>query len=157
MANPTIHCLYASTSGNVESVVERVATGLRGSGWEVALHRTEQTKPDLIRDNSHFILATSTWARGSLNPFFIPLIDEMKKLDLTGKVTGLIGLGDIRYENVFFNTGIDQLREVWEQQHGTVLFRPLKLNGDPYGQMNLVDTWTQQFLPYLSGQGEARG
>jgi flavodoxin len=148
MPAPVIHCVYASTSGNVEIVAETVAKVLQGQELPVELHRAEQTAIDLIQNNQNFLFATSTWERGTLNPFFVPLLEEMKKIDFTGKKAGFIGLGDIRYENVFFNRGIDLIHDAWKANRGEVLFRLLKLNGDPYAQLDSVVTpWAQAIGP----------
>ena len=144
MSDPVIHCIYASTSGNVEIVVETVARIWQSQGLSTELHRSEQTKIDLIQNNQNFLFATSTWDRGTLNPFFVPLLEEMKKIDFTGKKAAFIGLGDIRYESVFFNRGIDFIHDAWKANQGEVLFRMLKLNGDPYAQLDtVVKPWAE--------------
>ncbi len=152
MSESVIHCIYASTSGNVEIVVETVAEALKAQGFQTELHRAEQTKIDLIQNNQNFIFATSTWERGTINPFFVPLLEEMKKADFTGKKAGFIGLGDIRYEAVLFNRGIDLIHDAWKANHGEVLFRLLKLNGDPYAQLDsVVKPWAEGIAPLLRG------
>lgn len=153
MPNPTINCVYASTSGNVEFVVEAAAKILNAQGLPTQLHRSEQTPIEFIRDNQQFIFATSTWDHGILNPFFHPLFAAMGQTDFAGKKAGFIGLGDVRYEPVFFNRGIQLIHDLWKANQGEVLFRMLKINGDPYGQLdNLVTPWATEIASYFRGE-----
>jgi flavodoxin len=149
----TLHIIYASTSGNVEMVVEYAAEIWRTHNIPLELHRAEMTQASIIADNSLFVLATSTWDHGTLNPFFQPLHDAMATMSLTGKRAAFIGSGDNRYEPVHFNRGMLQLREVWQQQGGEVIHRPLTLNGDPTAKLDtFVKPWAADFLPYLTNQ-----
>lgn len=153
-----IHCIYASTSGNVEAVVEKTAQVFRANGLETQLHRSEQTDISVISQNQQFLFATSTWEHGLINKFFVPLLEQMKQEKFEGKQTGLIGLGDNRYEPVFFNTGIEAIREVWSQNGGVQLFRTLKLNGDPYALLDsVVADWAQQITPHYQGGESSEG
>jgi flavodoxin len=151
MTESALHCIYASTSGNVETVVETAAKVLQEQGWQTELHRAEKTGIDLITQNSKFLLATSTWEHGALNPFFAKLFKEMSSQDLTGKQAAFIGLGDSRYEPVLFCEGMEIVKRMWEARGGQVIGIPLKINGEPYKQLetkvvpwanHLVKTWT---------------
>lgn len=135
MPELTLHCIYASTSGNVESVVEKVAELWRQHGWQVELHRAEKTALDVITQNSHFLLATSTWEHGALNPFFAALFKEMSQANFQGKHAAFIGLGDSRYEPVLFCEGMEIVKRMWEARGGEVIGIPLKINGEPYAQL----------------------
>lgn len=146
-----IHLIYASTSGNVERVVETVAEVLSQNGFEPELHRSEQTLIDVIKNNSLFIIATSTWEHGALNPFFVPLFKEMQQTDLHGKRAAFIGLGDMRYEPVLFTEGMEQVREMWLAQGGEEVGTRLKIQGEPYAQLeNHVKPWVITTLPGLT-------
>ncbi|MBN1916000.1 flavodoxin family protein [Candidatus Dojkabacteria bacterium] len=134
--------VYASTSGNVEVVVEKVSEVLTEKGIVNRLHRSEQTSIDLIRNNSLFVLATSTWEHGEINPFFNKLLAKIKKEDLSRKNAAFIGLGDMRYEPILFNQGIKILKDVWMDKGGGILHELLLINGEPYGILDSrVSKW----------------
>jgi flavodoxin I len=144
-------CIYASTSGNVEITLEKVAELVRAAGWEVSLHRAEQASVELFQQYDYFLLATSTWEHGVLNPFFARLHTEMQTLNLTGKTAVGLGLGDTRYEQVYFCRGIDILLDTWQKQQGKVLYQALKLNGDPYPFLpTLVKAWGERLVQALT-------
>jgi flavodoxin len=145
-----IQAVYASTSGNVEAVVEAVAAILTQAGHQVELHRAEKTSPEIFSQNDVFLLATSTWEHGVLNPFFQPLHKEMSKLNLAGKQAVMLGLGDTRYEPVLFCEGIEILRQTWLKQNGTQLGQTLKINGEPYHLLETtVAAWAKQVVEWL--------
>lgn len=146
-----IHAIYASTSGNVEKVVETVAGILRAGGHTVTLHRAEQTPIELVTANSCFILATSTWEHGVINPFFKPLLEALKSTNCQGKRAAFIGLGDRRYEPVLFTEGMSILRNTWLQQGGQEIGEPLRMQGEPYAQIEyVVKPWTTSIMEALS-------
>jgi flavodoxin I len=142
-----VHIIYASTSGNVEWIVEQLAELSRLDGIAVELHRAEQTSPDVITNNKHFFLATSTWEHGELNAFYMPLYKALQQIDCTGKQASFFGLGDIRYEPVHFCRGIDFLKQRWLERGGTEVGVTFKLNGDPFHQtQDLIFPWWQKEL-----------
>lgn len=146
-----IHCIYASTSGNVELVVEQVGNVLKDKGFEVHLHRAEQTPLSVIADNQTFILATSTWEHGVINPFFRELHDQMKKANFAGKRAAFIGLGDRRYEPVLFCEGMEKVRKTWLANQGQEMLQPLRMQGEPYALLDtLVTPWAHKLVSDLN-------
>ncbi|HEC64315.1 MAG TPA: hypothetical protein ENI23_03380 [bacterium] len=157
MSNQSIKIIYASTSGNVEVVCDTVAEFLKEKGIESELFRSEQTSIDLIRENSLFLFATSTWENGTLNPFYMKLYKEMNELDLTGKRAGFIGLGDIRYEPVLFCAGLDVLKKRFTEKGGEEIHVNLKLNGDPYEFLDtVVKIWVDNFIKVLNKENDSK-
>ncbi len=149
----SVHVVYASTSGNVEIVVEKVVKILRDAQISVEAHRAEQTPLETISNNDTFILATSTWEHGQINPFFNSLLKEMKSQNFAGKRATFIGLGDIRYEHVLFNQGMKVLRGVWLDQGGTEFHRQLLINGEPYHVLDTtVTVWAEALKTLLQSE-----
>jgi flavodoxin len=145
MTGFSVHCIYASTSGNVEVAVEAAAKVWQELGWDVQLHRAEQTSIELIRQENHFLLATSTWEHGALNPFFVPLFKAMSQEQFNGKQAAFLGLGDQRYEPVLFCQGMEIVKQVWQKNQGEIIGFPLKVNGEPYAQLDrTVIPWAKQ-------------
>lgn len=134
--------IYASTSGNVEVTMEFVAKTLNYMGFESILNRAEKTSIETIKKHQKLVFGTSTWEHGVLNPFFNKLFEAMHNQDLSTKQAAFVGLGDRRYEPVFFCQGVEQLREVWLKNGGLQVNTTLKIQGEPYGQLNsIVAPW----------------
>ncbi len=144
-----IHIIYASTSGNTELVVETIGEILKNKGINIYYHRAEITSIDVVKDNNLFILATSTWEHGELNPYFKNLLKEMKTLDLSGKYAGFVGCGDTRYEPVLFCEGMEILRRTFLENKGEEIYNALKINGDPNNVLDEVKQWGEEFYKVL--------
>ena len=127
-----IDLVYASTSGNVEIVMETVAKVLRQNGFKIALNRAEKTSIETIKKNKYFVFGTSTWDHGQLNPFFQKLYEAMQTVNFQNKEAAFVGLGDRRYEPVLFCKGIDKVHELWLKKDGKEVGTMLKIQGEPY-------------------------
>lgn len=150
----TIHAIYASTSGNVELVVDTISAGWQQAGQQVISSRAEATSPEVLTHNSLFLFATSTWDHGIMNPFFNTLYEQMSTIDCSNKAAFFVGCGDFRYEPVLFNTGIQLILERWKERGGQELYHPLKLNGDPTKSLdNLIRPWVQATAQLLQQRG----
>jgi len=147
-SNLPIHIVYASTSGNTEFVMDKVADVWRKMGREVFLHRSEKTDINILTKNKFFLLATSTWDHGTINPFFDRLLSEMEKLDFSDKSASFIGLGDRRYESHYFCTGMTLLKEVWEKSNGKSVGVALTIGREPFDEIidKLVRDWAEKTL-----------
>lgn len=142
-----IEIIYASASGNVETVCEKINQLLISAGFQPSVHRAEVTRIELIKDNSLFIFATSTWEHGEISPYFHQIMGEMKETQFYGKFAGFVGLGDTRYEPVLFCGGMIQLQELFESQGGVTISVPLKINGDPHPLLDtMVTDWCEKFV-----------
>jgi flavodoxin len=142
-----ITAIYASTAGHVETTVEYVAEVWRGLGHVVELHRAEKTSPEIFSTHQDFFIATSTWEHGELNPFFMPIYTAWKEMDLKGKRASFLGLGDTRYEPVHFGRGVDYLQQRWVERGGTMVGPMLKINGEPYHQLEaIVKPWAAKVM-----------
>ena len=140
-----INLVYASTSGNVEVVIETVAKVLGQSGFEIMLSRAEKTLIETIKKNKYFVFGTSTWEHGQLNPFFQALYEAMQTENFQNKEAAFVGCGDRRYEPVLFCEGIEQVQRLWLKKGGKVVGTILKIQGEPYAILDsLVVPWASK-------------
>lgn len=138
-----IYLIYASTSGNVEIVMESVGKILSTKDFKTFLCRAEQTSIEVVDKHNKFVFGTSTWEHGRLNPFFVHLFEQLKTLDCHGKQAAFVGLGDKRYEPVLFCEGIEDVRRLWAERGGKEIGTVLKIQGEPYNQIeSVVKPWT---------------
>jgi flavodoxin len=134
----------------VQLVCEKIAAVLKTHGYNCQLLRAERTDIAEVITGEVFILATSTWEHGRINPFYDVLLKEISKVDLQGKSAGFVGLGDVRYEPVYFCEGINLIQQTFTRQKGSQIGEVLKINGDPY---QVIDTdvveWAHMFANNL--------
>lgn len=149
-----ITCIYASTSGNTEATIEQIATILNNNKFQTQLFRVEKTTPEILRKNDFIIFGTSTWGHGELNPLWKKMLTEMETTNFTGKKAAFVGLGDFRYEPVYFCKGIDILKDTFVKSGGEQVHMTLKINGDPYAQFDkLIKVWTEGLIVELKKNG----
>ena len=146
-----IHLIYASASGNVEVAMESVGKILSYMGLEIITSRAEQTHIETLLENQKFVFGTSTWEHGKLNPFFDNLYSQMQKHNFKNKQAAFLGLGDRRYEPVFFCRGIDLVRDTWLAREGQEVTEALKIGGEPYHQLATTVVPWANFLAKIWG------
>ncbi len=83
-----VKVLYGSSTGNTENAAKAIAANLGGEAINVSSANAETFNADLL------ILGTSTWGIGDLQDDWYGQIDQLDKIDLTGKKVALFGLGD---------------------------------------------------------------
>jgi flavodoxin len=136
--------------------MERVALIFQGRGLAPKLLRSEQTSVEVIQAHSRFVFGTSTWEHGALNPFFRPLLKEIKKLDLSGKQAAFVGCGDRRYEPYYFCEGIEILKREWLKVGGQQLGETLKIQGEAYEVLDtLVQPWAEGLVPFFTSNHQS--
>lgn len=151
---PSLHIIYASTSGHTEFVVDHVMEVLKKvNGVEVEKQRAELATADDMLRGDVLILATSSWntggPEGQMNPHMHGLLrDRAADLDLQKKKVAVIGLGDDRYH--FLCRAADLMIEYIETHNGTLVKPELRIVNEPYGQEKTVEKWTQEFLKAIS-------
>lgn len=152
---PSIHIVYASTSGHTEYVVGVAADALKQSltSAQIEVQPAEKVLPEDLLRGDVLILASGSWntggQEGQLNPHMHALLrDRAKAVDLAGKKVLCIGLGDSRYH--FLLGALTYLEEFVASHGGTLAGPSLKIINEPYGQEEAMEAWARQILPSLA-------
>ena len=158
---PSLHIIYASTSGHTEYVIDEVIETLRASGAAVDIEkqRVETAQAEDLARGEVLVLACGTWntggSEGQLNPhMFAFLRDRAKKADLGGKPVFCIGLGDQRYH--FTGRALLHLEDYVSSHNNTLLSPSLKIVNEPYGQEARVHHWTKHLLSSVEPEPDSR-
>jgi flavodoxin I len=144
--------VYSSTSGHTEHVLEVLKKYLleKKAPLEIRMKHVETMKPEELLDCDILLLASSTWnsTEGLLPPDFAAFIREARSLDLKGKATCVIGLGDDRY----FNTckAAAHLMQFAREHNGKNLCPPLPIVNEPYDQDEKVTKWAEKLIAKIS-------
>lgn len=151
---PSLHLIYASTSGHTEYVVGVVVDVLKKEKPDLAVEvqQAEKVTADDVLRGDVLLLASGSWntggSEGQLNPHMHELLRaRAKDIDLKGKSVLCIGLGDARYH---FTARALTLLEEYVTSHGGKLLSPsLKVINEPYGQEETIEQWAKQILSVL--------
>jgi flavodoxin I len=149
---PTLRIVYSSTSGHTEYVCDILIAHLKEkkAPVEIVMTHVEQSKPEHLLDCDYLLLASSTWdpTEGLWPPDFRAFIKEAKEIDLMGKPTCVIGLGDSRYRNTCKATA--HLMQFAREHGGKNLLAPLPIVNEPYEQDETVRKWGDKLLEKLT-------
>lgn len=83
---------YGSTTGNTESVAEKIADAL-GIGKE-DVHNVADTQPNAVQPYEMLLLGCSTWGVGEMQDDWNDFLFKLKDMDLKGKTVAIFGCGD---------------------------------------------------------------
>lgn len=155
---PSLHIIFASTSGNTEHVVDTLIEDLKAKqkDLEVTKQRAEEAGPDDLSKGDALVLASSTWnydaVEGYLNMHMRELLDKRcKEVDLAGRPVGLIILGDDRY--YYTGRGTERFMQFLMAHNGKSCTMPLIIINEPYGQEDKVCEWSGKLMECFSSSG----
>lgn len=150
----SLHIIYASTSGHTEHVVDTLMQFIAERSADVVVERQRAelaSVKDLLRGDV-LVLGCGTWntngKEGQLNPIMRDLLlERAKDIDLCGKPTTFISLGDDRY---YYRTRCtEHFLRFLREHHGTLFLPPLVIVNEPYGQEGKVCRWTEKLLHHM--------
>ncbi|WEV44809.1 flavodoxin [Streptococcaceae bacterium ESL0687] len=94
----TAKIVYASMTGNTEEIADIVCEALENKGIEVEMDECTSVDAEDLLDFDINIVATYTYGDGELPDEIVDFYDDLKDLDLTGKIYGVVGSGDTFYD-----------------------------------------------------------
>jgi flavodoxin I len=148
---PLLRIVFASTSGHTQYVVDSLVGSLEhpSQRCRIAVTRAERTQLEDLRSGDLLVLASGTWnaggSEGQLNPHMSALLeDKARNLDLGGRPSACIGLGDDRY--FYTARAADLLQEYVIAHDGRLIVESLRIVNEPYGQEDKVQMWAKRLL-----------
>ncbi|MFD1397975.1 flavodoxin [Lacticaseibacillus suilingensis] len=110
----TAKIVYASMTGNNEEIAGIVEEELENYGYEVETTEVSQAMAEDFQDADICVVATYTYSdvgEGVLPDEAVDFFDDLKTLDLSGKVYGCCGSGDRFYDD--FCTSVDDFDQAF--------------------------------------------
>ncbi|MEJ6399594.1 flavodoxin [Nicoliella lavandulae] len=124
------HVVFATITGNNEDVADIVTEGLEDLGVDVVETEISQTDPAEFAEADICVVCPYTYDEGHLPEEGLDFFDDLKALDLTGKVYGVAGSGDEYYEE-FYNVAVDAFSDAFKAAHATQGADNVKINLEP--------------------------
>lgn len=95
---PKIVIVYASWTGNTEQVANILTGYFEKENQEVHIHECQQVNADIFLSADICVVATYTFgSEGDLPDEIYDFNEDLGRLDLTGKVFGVLGTGEAMY------------------------------------------------------------
>lgn len=125
-----IGVFYASMSGNTEAIADIIAGELKDQNHDVDLEdfMSVQSAAELLNYDLTFI-GLYTWGDGDYPDECLDVIEEIEQLDLENHPFAIFGSGDTSYPE--FCGALDHLQKLIEEQGGTVVGSPLRIEFNP--------------------------
>lgn len=102
-----ISILVGTMTGTAELVAGDIRKALEGKGHKVEILLMDNLKADVFERPGAFLICTSTYGQGDVPDNARDFLADLQaaKPDLTGKLVGIIGLGDSTYQDTFNHGG----------------------------------------------------
>lgn len=125
-----IGVFYASMSGNTEAIADIISGELKDQNHDVDLEdfMSVQNTAELLNYDLTFI-GLYTWGDGDYPDECLDIIEEIEQLDLENHPFAIFGSGDTSYPE--FCGALDHLQKLIEEQGGTVVGGPLRIEFNP--------------------------
>jgi len=126
--------VYASESGNMESVAEEVVKGLEEAGLDVTLKNAEDSDVKELSEYDLVLLASSTWGdeEKELHVSMVDFYEDLNGIDFSRKPAAAFGCGDSDYTH--FCGAVDLLEERLNEKGANLLHdlgEGFRVDGDP--------------------------
>lgn len=122
--------VYASFTGNTESLAEEIKAGLEAKGVSADMRICTEAGVDDFLSYDICLVGTYTWGSDAELPDeMYDFYDDMEKIDLSGKVFGSFGTGDIYYD--FFCQSVDDFDAQFIKTGASRGAEVLKIAGSP--------------------------
>lgn len=151
---PSIHIMYASTSGHTEYVVDTLINFLKERAPEIEAERqrAELAQPEDLLRGDLVILGSGTWnfggVEGQLNEHMHRFLFERSRgIDLTGKRLAFISLGDDRYH--YTTRCTEKFMRFLRESHAKPGLIPLIVVNEPYGQEERIMKWGEKLIRFF--------
>ncbi|KRK97212.1 flavodoxin nitric oxide synthase [Secundilactobacillus odoratitofui DSM 19909 = JCM 15043] len=146
----TAHVVFATITGNNEDVADIITEQLEKLGVDVTESEISQTDADAFEDVDICVVCPYTYDEGELPEEGMDFYDDLKDLDLTGKVYGVAGSGDVFYEDDYC-VAVDAFSKSLKDAGATQGSADVKINLEPDDDdIKSLDAFAQQLLDHVN-------
>ncbi len=125
------HVVYATITGNNEDIADIISDQLKKHDIEVIETEISQTDAAELQDADICVVCPYTYDEGALPEEGMDFYDDLQDLDLTGKIYGVAGSGDVFYGMTLTKQSMSTVRHLRALRRPRVL-RTLKLIWNPW-------------------------
>ncbi|KZL38047.1 flavodoxin [Secundilactobacillus collinoides] len=124
------HVVYATITGNNEDIADIISDQLKKHDIEVIETEISQTDAAELQDADICVVCPYTYDEGALPEEGMDFYDDLQDLDLTGKIYGVAGSGDVFYGDDF-NKAVDEYSEAFKSAQATQGAENVKIDLEP--------------------------
>ncbi len=142
--------VYGSSTGNTQSIAEKVGELIRAAGHEANVVNAGEVAAENLTDGYDAALfGCSAWGEEELEmqDDFLPLFESFDKAGLSGRKVAAFASGDQTYAH--FCGAVDAIEERARELGATVMAEGLKMEGDAAADPDAVASFAQAVIKNL--------
>ncbi|MBE6441926.1 MAG: flavodoxin [Desulfovibrio desulfuricans] len=142
--------VYGSSTGNTESIAQKLTELIAAGGHEVKLVNAAEASADKLAEGYDAALfGCSAWGEEDLEmqDDFAPLFEEFDKMELKGRKVAAFASGDREYQH--FCGAVPAIEERARELGATIIAEGLKMEGDANADPDAVASFAQDVLKNL--------
>lgn len=142
----TAHVVFATITGNNEDIADIITEQFQKLGVDVTESEISQTDADSFEDVDICVVCPYTYDEGELPEEGMDFYDDLKDLDLTGKIYGVAGSGDVFYEDDYC-VAVDAFSKALKEAGATQGADDVKINLEPEDDdIKTLDAFAQKLV-----------
>lgn len=99
---------YGSSTGNMEAAAQLLQQDL----GEADLFSVDDVQASKVAEYDNVVLCSSTWGLGDMQDSMVGFVEDLKKLNLSGKHFALMGMGD---QSTYSSTYCDAIGQMYNE------------------------------------------
>ncbi|KRK47154.1 flavodoxin [Secundilactobacillus kimchicus] len=138
--------VFATITGNNEDIADIITEQFEALGVEVTETEISQTEADDLKNVDICVVCPYTYDEGQLPDEGMDFYEDLKGLDLKGKIYGVAGSGDLFYEDDY-NVAVDAFSAAFKQAGATQGAQDIKINLEPdEDDIAALDAFTKKLV-----------
>lgn len=146
----TILIIYGSSTGNTESIAEKLGRIFTDAGHNVTVMNAANASANGMANGYDAVLmGCSAWGvdEVELQDDFAPLIDKFDIMGLQGVKVAAFASGDTSYEH--FCAGVDIIEATAKAVGANIVAEGLKVEGDASNGIREIETFAEEVMKNL--------
>ncbi|MBQ7608882.1 MAG: flavodoxin [Desulfovibrionaceae bacterium] len=142
--------VYGSSTGNTQSIAEKIGEQIRAAGHEVDVKDAANVVPEnLMEGYDAGLFGCSAWGEEDLEmqDDFLPLFEAFDKVGLSGRKVASFASGDQSYPH--FCGAVDAIVSRAKELGATIIAEGLKMEGDANADPAAVTAFAQDVIKNL--------
>ncbi len=142
--------VYGSSTGNTESIAEKVGELIVAAGHVAAVKNAADVEPESLSEGYDAVLfGCSAWGEEELEmqDDFLPLFEAFDNIGLAGKKVAAFASGDQAYPH--FCGAVDAIESRAKELGATLIAEGLKMEGDASSDPAAVESFARDVIKNL--------
>jgi flavodoxin I len=140
--------LYGSTTGQMEEIARFSGDVMKKAGIDIQVRDVRDVEPRNLKAFDVILFACSTWEGGELQQDFLPFEKRLKRFNLEGKKTAVMGTGNLLFKE--FCVAVDTLEKRLKNCGAEMIVGSLRVDGSLHNNRESIKKWTKNVISRIN-------